>query len=354
MDASQKIEHLKIQNRERQAKFYNENKAKILAKKQIEREQLKLLNRVEPIVIVPVSFTLEMMIQILNDTIPNENTRKKYINDIKRVFTLSKIHHFTGSIEEYQIIKNSLAESKYSISTQKGCVQVILVFIEKSNMIIDTKITAKYNVLYEIYCIKTTDQNTARKTDADHSVILYTDYMDLIKNKYGIDSKQFLIVSIYNEVTVRDDFADLVLINHTSQDNNINNYLLCDNDKYTIVLNKYKTCKVYGKQTYVLSDHLCLLIQNYINENDIETFLFPDNKSLSGYITNFNKKVAVIGGINTIRHMIITEFLKRTDLSPEQRHTQAIRMCHSEATQQKYKRSVSKGTVEPILLDALK
>ena len=147
MDASQKIEHLKIQNRERQAKFYNENKAKILAKKQIEREQLKLLNRVEPIVIVPVSFTLEMMIQILNDTIPNENTRKKYINDIKRVFTLSKIHHFTGSIEEYQIIKNSLAESKYSISTQKGCVQVILVFIEKSNMIIDTKITAKYNVL---------------------------------------------------------------------------------------------------------------------------------------------------------------------------------------------------------------
>lgn len=354
MDASQKIEQMRIKNNERQAKFYNENKAKILAKKQIERQQIKMLNKIEPVVIVPVSFTLDMMIQILNNTIQNENTRKKYINDIKRVFTLSLIPFFSGSTEEYQIIKNSLSESKYSISTQKGCVQVILIFIEKSNMIIDTKITAKYNVLYEVYCIKTTDQNTARKTDADHSVILYSDYMELIKTKYGADSKQFMIVCMYNECTVRDDFADLILITEESQDDNINNYLLCNDNKYTIILNVYKTCSIYGKQTYILSDGLCLLIHNYITQNNIQLHLFPFNKSLSGYITNFNKKVGVIGGINTIRHMKITEYLNRTDLSPEERHTQAIRMCHSENTQQKYKRSVSKGTVEPILLDALK
>lgn len=354
MDDSQKLELIKINNRKRQAKFYSENKAKILAKMAIEREQLKILNKVEPIVIVPVSFTLDKMIQIFN-TVINENTRRKYVCDIKRVFSVSKIPIFTGSIEEYLIIKETISNSKYAISTQKGCIQSILVFIEKSNIIIDTKVTAKYSVLYEVYNIKTTDQNTARKTDADHNVMEYKKYMEIIKEKYGADSKQFLIVSIYNEVSVRDDFARIIILNDKSQDNNIDNYLLNVNDKFSIILNKYKTSNVYGKQIYLLSDSLSLLIQNYINKHEIDTYLFPENSSgLSGYITNFNKRVNIIGSVNYIRHMIVSEFLNRTDLTPEERHTQAIRMCHSEPTQQKYKRGVTKGIVEPILLDSLK
>lgn len=354
MDDSLKLEQMRINNRKRQAKFYSENKAKILAKMAIEREQLKILNKVEPIVIVPVSFTLDEMIQIFN-TVINENTRRKYVCDIKRVFSVSKIPNFTGSMEEYLIIKETISNSKYAISTQKGCIQSILVFIEKSNILIDTKVTAKYSVLYEVYNIKTTDQNTARKTDADHNVMEYQKYMELIKEKYGEDSKQFLIVSIYNEVSVRDDFARIIILNDKSQDNNIDNYLLNENGKYTIILNKYKTSNTYGKQIYLLSDTLSLLIQNYINKHGLDTYLFPDNSSgLSGYITNFNKRVNIIGSVNYIRHMIVSEFLNRTDLSVEERHTQAIRMCHSEPTQQKYKRGVTKGIVEPILLDSFK
>jgi hypothetical protein len=354
MEASAKLEAIKLNNRKRQAKFYNENKAKILAKMAIEREQLKILNKVEPIVIVPVSFKLDEMIQIFN-TVINENTRRKYVCDIKRVFSVSKIPNFTGSMEEYQIIKESISNSKYAISTQKGCIQSILVFIEKSNIIIDTKVTAKYSVLYEIYNIKTTDQNTARKTDADHNVMEYPAYMELIKEKYGADSKQYLIVSIYNEVSVRDDFARIIVLNDKSQDNNIDNYLLNEDGKYIIILNKYKTSNVYGKQIYNLSNELSLLIQNYIIKHEIDIYLFPENScGLSGYITNFNKRVNINGAINYIRHMKVSQFLNRTDLTPEERHSQAIRMCHSEETQQKYKRGVTKGVVETILLDSLK
>jgi hypothetical protein len=61
-----------------------------------------------------------MIIDVFTSTITKPNTVKKYICDVKRVFKLSGITSFTGSLEEFFVIKESMANSKYSISTIKG------------------------------------------------------------------------------------------------------------------------------------------------------------------------------------------------------------------------------------------
>ena len=71
-------------------------------------------------------------------------------------------------------------------------------------------------------------------------------------------------------------------------------------------------------------------------------FLFPEEieSGLSKYVTDMNEKIDIKGGINAIRHMKVSEFLQKTDLTPEMRLDFSRGMMHSESTQQKYRRGV--------------
>ena len=53
-----------------------------------------------------------------------------------------------------------------------------------------------------------------------------------------------------------------------------------------------------------------------------------------------NKKVGVNSGINGLRHMVVSEFLQKPDLTPEMRLSFSAGMMHSESMQQKYRRGV--------------
>ena len=53
-----------------------------------------------------------------------------------------------------------------------------------------------------------------------------------------------------------------------------------------------------------------------------------------------NKKVGVDSGINGIRHMVVSEWLQKPDITPEMRLDFSRGMMHSESTQQKYRRGV--------------
>ena len=119
MDTStdfEKIKKITENNRERQVRYYNNHKEKILAKKAIEREQIRVINAPPPPPeIIPIEFTLQMIIDVFTSTTTRPNTVKKYICDVKRVFKLSNITSFTGTLEEFFGIKDSLNNSKYSL-----------------------------------------------------------------------------------------------------------------------------------------------------------------------------------------------------------------------------------------------
>ena len=284
-----------------------------------------------------------MIIEVFSSTITRPNTVKKYICDVKRVFNLSGITVFTGSLEEFFSIKESLNNSKYSLSTIKGSYQSILVFITNSKMIVDTKVTAKYDKEHKIFCIKYEDQNTKKKEEKEEMVIPFTEYHKRVLDYFGSDSKEYLIASLYNELTARDDFGAMKIMRNIPYDNGVDNILFFNElGNCYIILNRYKTSDIYGKKVRIVSPELRELVISYIERNRLCSHLFPDDieYGLSRFIIDMNKKIGIDGGICYMRHSKVSEFLKRTDVTPEMRLQFSCDMMHSESTQQKYRRGV--------------
>jgi hypothetical protein len=342
---SQKIEKLAEMNRVRQSRYYSKHRQSILDKYHVEREQIRVLNiPPPPEEIIPTEFTLEMIIDVFTKTITRPNTVKKYICDFKRIFKLSGISSFTGSLDEYIMIKNSIDESKYSLSTKKGSFQAILVFITNSRIVIDKKTLANYDKCHKIYIIKCEDQNTKKKTDNAEMVIPFTEYNKRVLDAFGKDSKEYLISSLYNEITARDDFGGLIIKRISPFDNGVENFICINKQKNNcfIVLNTYKTSNLYGKIVRTFSSELCSLIVSYIERNHLADYLFPEEveSGLSKYVTDMNKKICIDQGINYIRHAKVSEFLQKPDLTPEMRLQFSTDCMHSESMQQRYRRGV--------------
>lgn len=244
---TQKLEHMKLKNKERQARYYENHREEILQKNRAYSDRIREMNAPPPPPqIIPTEFKQQMIDDIFTATIANPNTLKKYTNDIKRVFKLSGINEFTDSLEEFFVIKESLNNSKYSLSTIKGSYQSILVFIYNSKMIVDTKVTAKYDKEHKIYCIKYEDLIIKRKTDKEEMVTPYTEYYKRILDFFGKDSKEYLIASLYNELTCRDDFGDMRILRIVPYDNDKDNIFFIDHrkEKCHITLNRYKTSNI--------------------------------------------------------------------------------------------------------------
>jgi hypothetical protein len=353
MSDTDKLQQIRSKAVERQKRFYEKNKLTILQKKKSDRDQLKIINTPIPEVIIPTEFTLDMCIEVISK-IDNDNTRKKYTADIKRIFSLAKLDKFTGTIEEHNIIKKMIESSKYSLSTQRGSIQSVLVFIDLSKILIDAKVKARYALLLDVCKVKTDDQQEERQADTANAVIPYSDYLLLIHDKFDVNSKERLIASLYNEIPVRDDFGSLRLIESFEEDDGIGNFLLrsCEH----IVLNNYKTKNVYDKKVYDLSAELGALLTDYIDACEITEFLFPEHikKGLSSFVISMNKKIGLKISINTLRKMKVSEFLDKADINAEDRLIQSRKMGHSVKTQKTYKRKITKKyVVEPKLLEAL-
>jgi hypothetical protein len=259
------------------------------------------------------------------------------------VFLLTGLEKFTGSLIEYILIKDKFDNSNYSISTIKGSFQSILVFINHSNMVIQKNILSKYDKIYKIHIIRYEDMIKSRQSEVKHSVISYSDYMVKILEHFGVESKQYLVASLYHAMTCRDNFGSMRILRNVPYDNGLDNYLYIDvNNQCSIILNRYKTYKVYGKLIRILSPELSALLNSYIERNNLAGYLFPDDvtKGLTRYICKMNKQLGISGGINTLRKMRVSEFLSQPDITPEMRLLFASDMGHSESTQQRYQREI--------------
>ena len=265
---SEKIKKITEQNRNRQKTYYQARKQEILQKKAIEREQIREINPPPPPPeIIPSEFTLDMIHAVFNEKIINKNTKLKYCNDFKRTFKLSGITSFTGSLDEYFIIKKSIDDSRYSLSTKKGSFQSILVFIDYSKINIDTKVKSNYDKMHKIYIIKCEDENTKRKSEKEHAVIPFTEYYKRVLDHFGKDSKEYLIASLYNELTARDDFGCMRILRIIPHDNGTDNILFIDHrkEKCHITLDNYKTSNIYEKSFVDYLLNYVLLLYRILN-----------------------------------------------------------------------------------------
>lgn len=160
---------------------------------------------------------------------------------------------------------------------------------------------------------------------------LFTDFLEQVKGAFGEDSKEYLLISLYSELTCRDDFSQLLLTPTYKQSICKFNYLVVRrNDPCEAILNQYKTSKKYGPIRVTFSQDVSNRIKRYINNHDLQygDYLFS-NKKLSGFVSGILSTCGLCGSISTLRKMMVSEFYNSPDHSEEEYEELAKRMGHS-------------------------
>ena len=186
--------------------------------------------------------------------------------------------------------------------------------------------------------MKCNDQLEDKRTNQEDSVISYQEYENKILDRFGVESKEYLMIRIYKEVTCRDDL-DLYIIRDEEKhkDDLTKNYLIYNENKYTILLQAYKTSKNKNPIKIKLSIELDKLVNQYIIKNNIKDRLFPSKHGLNfSFINTMNKKIGIKGGINMIRHIVISSGLLHMNL--DEKVQLAKKSFHSISTQRDYDR----------------
>lgn len=365
-DAQSKLDKIKTQNRERQRAFYLRNKEKVNEKRRelykAGREALKGVLPEQPLeeiheptvepVVEPIKtkpskskktkkvITYDDAVEILKSMNLPEGTFNTYKNDLKRFVNITGCQDvskcLTKSSQLIKEINNSKMKSgkPYANNTIKGIYQTILYLIDNLNLKVNKE---PYANEFELRKMKSTDDN---KDKIDNEIVLpFKDYLSKVREKFGENSKMFLIASLYDELTVRDDFQLKLIYNHKdATDDKINYILVPKLMACKITINTYKTDAKYGVIKHTCSKPLSDSIKKYIADNGLKDgdYLFG-NKPLTQFVSSNNPKIDVQGGINYFRHMKITDEVKGVT-SLEERKALADKMRHSPNTQLAYMR----------------
>jgi len=384
-------EHQKRINRERQQRFRLKNKEKIAEQRAKDREILRQYKEQhspapEPAVVPVVQpqpvvntrnktktktvkekrtiFSQDVVIQKLKEYsgIKNENTRATYIRDAKALFRMTGCPDLEGCLKNFDKIKNEIETAKqikdptklYDVNSKKQVFQSIVWLITHFEIHINPELKQKYKEIFEVYKVKSAEQREEKQGNESAgkgAVAPVNTILKTVEDKYGEDSKQFLIVSFYKNAPVRDNFAGLVVIpSIRKNDNTETNYVVVprqENQKCTLVIQKYKTDKLYGILKFQLDERTSTLLRNYIKKKKVQYDgkLFPEYKkdSMSSYISNFMKTSGFTGegGVNYIRHSIATEDFSKHNLTAEERVKLSNKLGHSVIANYNYVRKVA-------------
>lgn len=167
---------------------------------------------------------------------------------------------------------------------------------------------------------------------AQERLPLYSDFMENVLGIYGEDSQEYLLISLYRELTCRDDFSQLIVSPTFKASISTFNYaVVCLHKPVEVILNQYKTSKRYGPIRVVFSHETSKRIKRYINAHQIQygDYLFPQSR-LSGFVGRILQRCGLNGSISTLRRMMVSEFYNDPHKSDEEYEALAKRMGHSE------------------------
>jgi hypothetical protein len=270
---------------------------------------------------------------------------------MRQIFRITNCPTLTKCLAGYDKIKKTIEEGlqkngkPYSLNSKKSFFQAIVYVVDHLKVPLTDAIKEKYRVLQQVYVGNSKKQTENNKTNPAHAVMLYSTYLGKIKAEFGDKSKQFLIASMYNEVTVRDDFQLLIVSSEREITSDTQNYLVVPRivkNNATFVIQSYKTSQKYGIIKQKVSTVLSKMLRDWINTNNLTNGnLLFQNKTLSDYVSTMNKSVGASSGINYLRHSKISEILSRQVMSDEDKIMFSRRMAHSPMTSLSYVRSIA-------------
>ena len=350
MEAMDKQSKVKEQTRLRQKNFYEKHKSSILQKRKDKRQVKKEVVIEE--VIIREKIDLDKVINRIENVLQNGNeiTMKTHIQRMKIVHRLTDFNDLETDLFDYgkmidciEIGTYGKLNKVYKNNSKKNLMETLLYCLDNIDIQINIDIRTQYQDYYDKLKIISNDQLNVSKTSQLNAIMHFEDYRNKILERYGKDSKEFLLVKLYETACCRDDF-NLFIINdleETKRDKT-KNYLIMTNEYYVICIQNYKTSKEKEAVYIKIPDDVKELINNYVNKHDITDRLFPNSKSglNSQFISKMNRKIGIIGGINWIRHCVISSEIGNLDITPEERLALAKKCFHSPITSLSYVRSL--------------
>lgn len=151
-----------------------------------------------------------------------------------------------------------------------------------------------------------------------------------IEKDFPKNSQEVLLINLYDELTMRNDFGDIIIFDKTPPKSKEDNYLTLSTGRL-IINNFNKTGNKYKPVNIKLSTALMKKIRKSLKQ-DPRGMLFDDTAKLFK-----NMKT----GVNELRHAKISEELEGEGIKdPEKRKELYDKMMHSPATQLNYIRKL--------------
>ena len=286
--------------------------------------------------------------QILIEKVEKKASQDMYINSIKRIMKLFDLDDLIKIISDKNMIKKIIGDRPIKdvngnikmiptpVNTAKADLQAILKIIDTVPIKISDKLKSKIKTAFDVLKEKSIEKSAEAKED----LITFDEYIKKVEEKFGKDSKQYAVVSLYHELPLRDDMQLKIVDSIKSTKDKEQNYLVLNKSpKGRVIVHNYKTSKGLGTIDKELSSKLTNVLKKYMNsktETD-KDYLFTDKK-MSSYIQKMNTAIGLKSGINLMRHMAVTEFLTEPKTA-EEKVDLAQTMGHSVATQKKYKQT---------------
>jgi hypothetical protein len=372
-------EKVKEQNKMRQRKFYAANKERIKEKKKQDRADLKAFRSgdrvqsspaperespVQQLAVVEQSrstkilYNQDVVLKMIEDSTFSDEIKERYRKEVKALFRVTKCGDLLKCLSNYKKIKKELETSKmiidptktYSVNTIKKFIEGVLVVIDKVGVPVKNDVANQYRELLDIYKLKSTAKREAEQAakEAGSGAIVFIDsILEKVEEKFGKESKQYLVTSFYKDAPMRDNMASLVVIPSIRQnDNSKTNYAVVPRKgDCSLVFNQYKTDKRYGQLKFTLNKQTSELLRNYIDKQGVtyNNKLFPEYSKgkMSSFIGDYLKKCGFKdGNINYIRHSVATEDFNKNNLSPEEKVRLSRKMAHSVVASYHYIRKI--------------
>lgn len=389
-DAEARIAHIKELNRIRAKRYYEANKAKVAERRKAQRAECRqALSKPAPAEekapakeapappappaekkVYPMpklrkrpakeeskeeekapapapKLTYEQAVQVIatSDAIPSEASRTLYRNHLKSVQAILECDDLKTCFMDAKKTVDMLNKAKqkrdptkdYSTNSKKAYVQMILKLSDVLSIPLSKEAKQEYVDAFDVLKLDSKKQTESRIEEGKQEEVLTFDkYLPKVAQKYGDDSKEYLVASLYSTNGFRDDLQlRVVRLPDATKDNQLI-LPLTRGGPYRIHMSKYKTGNKYGPKAILVSPHVSKLIQAYTVKHKIKPgqYLFGPDK-LSGFISKFNKEMNLPITINTYREMNVAPVIDGMD--SKQRVELAKKMNHAPATSEKYR-----------------
>jgi hypothetical protein len=299
-----------------------------------------------------------------------DNNQKSHKNAINQFFSLIGVTNLS-SFANYEDVIDTLKSSEFAVNTRITYLAALLKACssyEPFKQMIGIAAYREYDRQLQILKLESSEEYKKKQSSRKDAVYNFDQYFDLIREKFGTESKEFIAILVFSIQTLRDNF-DFVVTPDRPTDKNKNwiwvprpapeasglqplepvpNTSSFTTPNLTLFLNNYKTSKKFDKFEVIneipINEVDSNLIRNYINRNRIQygQYLFG-SKSLGKFIAVMNRNIDLDLTINDLRKM--KESTQYKNLGRNVSNEDIVRIAHEArhnvgTSVNKYKRQV--------------